>query len=58
MEETWPDLPHRNRDGIWTLVSNTWDEVISYQRYVQLLIESMTRQMKSVVKARALWASY
>ena len=58
MEETWPVLPHRNWDEIWTLVSNTWDEVISSQRYVKLLIESMTRQMKSVVEARGLWASY
>jgi hypothetical protein len=37
MQETWPDLPLRNKDALWTLVSDTWDKVPSAQRYVQSL---------------------
>jgi hypothetical protein len=44
MQETWPDLPPRNRDALWTLVSDAWDEVASSQRYVRSLIESMPRR--------------
>jgi hypothetical protein len=43
MQKTWPDLPLRNRDAFWTLVSDAWDEVASSQRYVQTLIESLPR---------------
>jgi len=39
---TWPVLPPRNSDELWALVSDTWDEVASSQRYIQSLIESMT----------------
>jgi hypothetical protein len=52
MQETWPDLSLRNRDALWTLVSDAWDEVASSQRYVQSLIEFMPRRMKSVVEAQ------
>jgi hypothetical protein len=51
LQETWPALSPRNSDKLWTLVSDAWDEVASSQRYVQLLIESVTRRMKSVVEA-------
>jgi hypothetical protein len=37
MHETWPDLPPRNRDALWTLVSDAWDEAASSQRYVRSL---------------------
>ena len=52
MQETWPGLPPRNSDELWTLVSDAWGEVASSQRYVRSLIESMTRRMKSVVEAQ------
>jgi hypothetical protein len=58
MQETWTVRPHRNSDKLWTLVSEVWDEVASSQRYVELMIESMTRRMKSVVKAQGFWTSY
>jgi len=32
--ETWPVLPPRNSDELWTLVSDAWDEVASSQRYI------------------------
>jgi hypothetical protein len=32
MQEIWPDLPPRNRDALWTLVSDAWDEVASSHR--------------------------
>ena len=37
MEETWPVLPSRNRDELWTLVSDAWDEVASSTRYIRSL---------------------
>ena len=43
IQETWPVLPLRNGDELWTLVSGAWDEVASSQRYVLSLIESMTQ---------------
>ena len=58
MHETWPVLPPRNSDELWTLVSDAWHEVASSQRYIQSLIESMTRRMKSVVEAEVFWTSY
>ena len=58
MRETWPVLPPRNSDGIWGLVSEAWGEVASYQRWIQLLTESMTRRMKSMVEAKGFWTSY
>jgi len=58
LQETWPVLPPRNNDELWTLVSDAWDEVASSQRYVRSLIESMTRRMKSVVDAKGFWTSY
>ena len=57
MNETSPVLPPRKSDELRTLVSNAWDEVASSQRYVRSLIESMTRRMKSVVKAKGFWTS-
>ena len=57
-EETWPALPLRNSDELWTLVSDAWDEVASSTRYIRSLIESMTRRMKSVVEAEGFWTSY
>jgi hypothetical protein len=52
VQETWPDLPPRNRDALWTLVSDAWDEVASSQRYVRSLTESMPRRMRSVIDGR------
>jgi hypothetical protein len=43
MQETWPVLPPRKNDELWTLVSEAWDEVALSQHYVRSLIESMTR---------------
>jgi hypothetical protein len=51
MQETWPDVPPRNRDALWTLVSDTWNEVASSQRYVRSRIESIPRRMRSVIEA-------
>jgi len=42
MQETWPVLPPRNSDELWTLVSEVRDEVASSQHHVQSLIKSMT----------------
>ena len=28
MQETWPVLPPRKSDELWTLVSDAWDEVL------------------------------
>jgi len=39
-------------------VSDAWDEVASSPRYIQLLIQSMTQRMKSVVEAEGFWTSY
>jgi hypothetical protein len=58
MQETWPVLPHRNSNELWNLVSDARYEVASSQRYVRSLTESMTQQMKSVVKAQGFWTSY
>jgi hypothetical protein len=41
-QETWPVLPPRNSNELWTLVSEAWDEVASSQCYERSLIESMT----------------
>jgi len=51
MQETWPVIPPRNSNELWAFVSDTWEEVASSMRYIQSLIESMTRRLKSVVKA-------
>jgi len=40
MQETWPVLPPRNSDVLWTLMSDTWDKVGSFTRYIQSVIES------------------
>ena len=58
LQETWPILPPRNSDELWTLVSDACDEVASSTRYIQSLIESMTRWMKSVVEAEGFWTYY
>jgi hypothetical protein len=42
MQETWPVLPPRKSDELWTLVSDAWGELASSQRYVRSLIESIT----------------
>jgi len=55
MQETWPFLPPRNGDELWSVVSDAWDEVASSQRYVRSLNESMTRRMISVVEAQWFW---
>jgi hypothetical protein len=39
MQETWPVLPLRNSDELWTFVSDAWDEVALSQHYIQSLIE-------------------
>jgi len=58
MQETWPVLPPRNSDELWTLVADAWDEVALSELYVRSLIESMTRRMKLVVEAKGFWTSY
>jgi len=58
MHEKWPVLPPRNSDELWALVLDAWDEVASSALYIQSLIESMTRRMKSVVEAEGFWTSY
>ena len=58
MQETWPALPLRNSNELWTLVSDAWDEVASSTCFIRSLFESMTRQMKSVVEAEGFWTSY
>jgi len=40
MQETWPVLPLKNSDELWTLVSDAWDEVALSKHYIQSLIES------------------
>jgi hypothetical protein len=35
MQETWPVLPPRNSNELWTLVSEASDEVALSQRYVR-----------------------
>jgi hypothetical protein len=45
MQEIWPDLPPRNRDALWALVSDAWDKITSSQRYVRSLSESMPRRL-------------
>jgi hypothetical protein len=51
MQATWPDLPLRHRNALWTLESDTWDEVGLCQHYVQSLVEPMSRQMMFVFEA-------
>jgi len=58
IQETWPVLPPRNSDELWTLESDAGDGVASSQRYVPSLIEPVTRRMKSVVEAQGFWTSY
>jgi hypothetical protein len=58
MQETWPVLPPRNSDELWTLASDPWDEVASSTRYIRSLIEAMTRPMISVFEAEGFWTSY
>jgi hypothetical protein len=58
MQEKWPVNPPRNSDELWALVSNAWDDVALSQCYIRLVIESMSRRMKSVVKAEGFWTSY
>ena len=58
LQETWPVLAPRNSYKLWTLMSDTLDEVASSQRYIRSLIESMTWRMKSVVEAQRFSTSY
>jgi len=58
VQKTWPVLPPRNSDEPWALVSDVWDEIAASTHYIRSLIESMTRQMKSVVEAEGFWTSY
>jgi len=58
MQEKRSVVPPRNSDELRTLVSDAWDEVASFTRYIRLLFESMTRRMKSVVEAEVFWTSY
>ena len=34
VQKTWPVLPPRNSDELWTLVSHAWDEVALSKRYI------------------------
>jgi hypothetical protein len=38
-QETWRDLPPRNRDAVWTPVSDTWDEAALSQLCVLCLLQ-------------------
>jgi len=58
MQETWPVLPSRNSNELWANVSDARDEVACSQRYIRTLTESMSQQMKAVVKAEGFWTSY
>ena len=58
IQETWPFLPPRNSDELWSLVPGAWCEVAWSQRYVRSLNESMTRRMKSVVEAQGFWTFF
>ena len=51
MQETWPVLPPRNSDELWTLMSDAWNEVGSSTRYIRSMIDSMTGRIYSVVEA-------
>ena len=55
MQETWPVLSPRNSDELWALMSDAWDEVGSFTRYIRSMIESMTGRIKSVVEAQWFW---
>jgi hypothetical protein len=55
VQETWPEIRARNKDALWNLVSDSWDQVASSQRYVLCLIESIPRRMRSVVEAEGFW---
>jgi len=44
IQETWPVLPPRNSDELWTIVSDAGDEVASPQRYVRSLFASMQEE--------------
>jgi len=35
LQETWPGLPPRNSDELWTLVSDALGDVASSERYVR-----------------------
>jgi hypothetical protein len=52
MQESWPDLPPRNTNALWTLTSDVWDKIALFQRYVLSIIESMPRPMRSVAEAK------
>lgn len=58
MKRTWPVLRPRNSDALWSRISDAWDEVASSQPFLELLVQSMARQMQSVVEARELRATY
>ena len=58
MKRTWPVLRPRNCDALWSRISDAWDEFSSSQHFLQLLVESMARQVQSVIEAQELWASY
>jgi len=38
MLETWTNLSARNRDEIWALLSDEWEEFASYTRYIRSMI--------------------
>ena len=54
---TWPVLPPRNIDVFSPLISDAGDEVAPLQHFLQSLVESVVRQIQSVVEAQGLWAS-
>jgi hypothetical protein len=58
VKRTWPILHPRNSDALWSHISDAWDEVASSHNFLQLLVESVARQMQSVVEVQGLWASY
>jgi hypothetical protein len=47
VQETWPVLPPRNSDEVWTVVSDIWDEIAASQCYVLSPIVSVTRSQWS-----------
>jgi hypothetical protein len=58
VQETWPEIRPRSKDALWNLVSDAWGQVASSQHYVQRLIKSMLRHMRSIVEAEGFWTPH
>lgn len=58
MSENWPDPPPTNKESLWELVSNAWDEVASSDGYAATLVSSLTRRLSQVIENDGFWSSY